>query len=187
MKRRTLLIAAMALLVFIGGAYLLYGRLAYDYGQVGLTPQDTSTSQDSQAAQTAPDFTIMDWDGNTTTLHDFIGKPIIVNFWASWCGPCKSEMPALEDAWQQYGEEIHFLIINLTDGSRETEASARAYIEQMGYTFPVYFDTTLSAAMTYGASSIPLTYFLSADGVAIARHIGALDEDLLQQGIDLIQ
>jgi hypothetical protein len=93
-------------------------------------------------------------------------------------------MPDLEEAYQQYGDDIHFLIVNLTDGSRETVASASAYIQKEGYSFPIYFDTSMEAAMAYQAYSIPITFFIGEGGVPIAYYTGAMSRDILQQGID---
>ena len=154
-------------------------------------PETTSsttaaTTAPDTTADKAPNFTMTDLQGNSVELQDFFDKPILLNFWASWCGPCKSEMPDLEKAYQQYGDDIHFLIVNLTDGSRETVASASGYIQQEGYTFPIYFDTTTEGAIAYRAYSIPVTYFIGEDGVPIAYCNGAMDSKVLQQGIDLL-
>jgi len=110
---------------------------------------------------------------------------VILNFWASWCGPCKSEMPDFQEKFDAYGEEIHFLMVNCT-GGRETLDSAKAFIQEQGYTFPVYFDTTYEAASVYGASSIPMTFFIDAEGNLVTYGMGALSAELLQTGIDMI-
>ena len=150
--------------------------------------QDTTDSSDSteQQLSMAPDFTVYDGDGNPVSLSDFIGKPVIVKFWASWCGPCKSEMPDFEEVYTKYGDDIHFLMINSTDGSRETVETAKAFIAEQGYTFPVYFDTDYDASTTYGVSGIPMTFFIDAEGHAVAYGQGMLDRDTLQVGIDMI-
>ena len=146
--------------------------------------QNASAPEDTTYA--APDFTVYDADGNAVKLSDFIGKPVVLNFWASWCGPCKSEMPEFEEAYKEHGSDIHFVIVNLTDGSRETTETARAFIDTQGYTFPVYYDTDIDAAMQYAVSSIPATYFIDADGNLTAYGIGALDGATLAKGIDMI-
>ncbi|MBQ4347432.1 MAG: TlpA family protein disulfide reductase, partial [Firmicutes bacterium] len=87
----------------------------------------------------APDFTVYDSEGNAVMLSDFIGKPIVLNFWASWCGPCKMEMPEFNEAYAELGEDIQFLMVNVTTG-RETQESASAFIEENGYSFPVFYD-----------------------------------------------
>lgn len=149
----------------------------------------TSSEKDSDenAVKTVPDFTMTDTSGEEVKLSDFFGKPVVLNFWASWCGPCKSEMPHFEDAYQKYGENINFVIVNLTDGARETKEKASEFIEEQGYTFPVYFDTNTEGAMTYGTYSIPVTYFIAADGTPVAQANGALDAATLQKGLDMIQ
>ena len=149
----------------------------------------TSSDKDSDenAVKTVPDFTMTDASGEEVKLSDFFGKPVVLNFWASWCGPCKSEMPHFEDAYQKYGKNINFVIVNLTDGARETKEKASEFIEEQGYTFPVYFDTNTEGAMTYGTYSIPVTYFIAADGTPVAQANGALDAATLQKGLDMIQ
>lgn len=194
-------ICLLTFVLLLVGASLLYGTLSEQNEIDNLVtlettaapvtdtnsaavPQSTATAAPSNMS--APDFTVTDRDGNAVRLSDFSGKPVILNFWASWCGPCKSEMPEFEEAYHRYGEEIAFLLVNVTDGSSETVTSATSYIDGQGYTFPIYFDTTLEASILYGASAIPLTYFIDANGNLVARAAGALSADKLQKGIDMI-
>lgn len=147
---------------------------------------EKSSSENENKLTKAPNFTVYDLAGNEVNLTDFFGKPIIVNFWASWCGPCQMEMPDFDAAFAAYKEEIEFLIVNMTDGSRETVEKASSFIEEKGYTFPVYYDTKYNAAITYSVSSLPTTYFIDAEGNLIAHARGAIDADTLQRGIDMI-
>ena len=149
------------------------------------TSEKASSDNESELSK-APNFTVYDLAGNEVNLTDFFGKPIIVNFWASWCGPCQMEMPDFDSAFTAYKEEIEFLMVNMTDGSRETIEEASSFIEEKGYTFPLYYDTEYSAAITYSVSSLPTTYFIDADGNLIAHARGAIDANTLQRGIDMI-
>ena len=95
-------------------------------------------------------------------------------------------MPDFESIYQELGEDVEFMMVNVTDGSRETRDSAAEFIAGEGYTFPVYYDSQLEAATAYGVYSIPSTYFIDAEGYAVARASGALSADTLQAGIGMI-
>ena len=203
MNKKKLLILCLIFALVLIGAGMLYKSLAgsVQLGGLATTPQEnqaptetvpdaptdvTETQPTDPVVNIAPDFTMLDMDGNEVTLASFFGKPIILNFWASWCGPCKMEMPDIQSFYEQYGEKIHFLIVNCTDGSRETVDTAKAFLADTDYTFPVYFDTTSMGAYTYGASSIPLTFFIDAEGNLTAYYMGAMSAGILQQGVDMI-
>ena len=201
--RKTLVLLVLAFAIVLAGAYLLYDRLGSQYAPDQLAvestpvPADTAestadsgdtqqTAEDAEAQRTAaPDFTAYDADGNAVQLSDYFGKPLVLNFWASWCGPCKSEMPAFQQAYEQE-DGVQFLLVNMT-GGRETQADAEALLEEEGYTFPVLFDLDLDAAMTYGVAALPTTYFLDAEGNLVAWAQGAINEQTLQQGLDVIR
>ena len=175
-----LIITLLVLVIIIGGGMLLYRNLGQniDLGE----PIPTETAPQNPA----PDFTVTDAAGNEVKLSDFRGKGVVLNFWASWSGPCKSEMPDFQKAYETCGDRIHFVMVNLTDGSGETVKTASDFIASAGYTFPVYYDTRSDAAMTYGVNAVPVTYFIDASGQLIAYGQGALDAATLQSGIDMI-
>ena len=151
----------------------------------GSEPENTSEEPETDKI-TAPGFTVYTAQGDPVLLSDFLGKPVVLNFWASWCGPCKMEMPDFEKLYLEYGESVHFVMVNLTDGERETVETASDFLASVGYTFPVYFDTQSEAAYAYSIRSIPTTFFIDAEGYAIAQATGAIDEATLRKGIALI-
>jgi len=150
-------------------------------------PSETDAAQSSEKAKTkAPDFTVVDANGEETKLSDMLGAPVVLNFWASWCPPCKSEMPEFDKVNGDLGDKVRFMMVDLTDGQRETMATGAKYISDQGYTFPVYFDTEQSAAYAYGIQAIPTTVFIDKDGYIVTVAQGAIDENTLRKGIEMI-
>ena len=174
------------ILIFALLAALLLSGCAASPAPAVTEPVATEPAATEASKMLAPDFTVYDLDGNEVHLSDFRGKPVVLNFWASWCGPCKSEMPDFNEKYQELGDDVQFLMINLTDGSYETLEKASAFVESQGYRFPVFYDTASNAANTYGISSIPTTFFIDAEGCGIAQATGAIDGNTLQIGIDMI-
>jgi len=192
-------IMILVFVLLIGGAYVLYDKLGSQMDMPQLATQggqtqdetsdnqnDTGDSEDEAQNALAPDFTVYDRDGNPVNLSDYRGKPVVLNFWSSRCGPCQMEMPDFQEAYEDLGEEIHFLMVNVTDGSWDTVDSASAFIAENNYTFPVFYDTDISAASAYGVSSLPTTYFIDAEGNGVAYGMGAMDMDTLMSGIEMI-
>ncbi len=178
-KTLKLIIWVLVFAVLMAGAWVLYANLSSQ-----MAPETMATEADD--SRLAPDFTAYDGSGSAVSLSDFRGKPVILNFWASWCGPCKSEMPEFQSAFETYGEQIHFVMVDMVDGYQETQEKGQALIDSSGYTFPVYFDTDMDAAITYGVTAIPATYFLDENGYLVTAARGALNAETLQQGIGLL-
>lgn len=185
-----LLIWILTFAVVIVGASVLYSRLSAEVnlGGIATAPQvaeDPAAETEARGSE-APDFTVYDLEGNPHKLSDFRGKPVLLNFWASWCGPCQMEMPDFQKYFESHGDKVHFVIVNLTDGQQETVESASAFLAEKGYTFPVYYDTDIDAAAKYGVNAVPVSYFIDADGYFAAWAQGALTAEMLQQGMDLL-
>ena len=206
MRNKSTALLVVLLVVLIAGAGILYKTLGSRYAPDQLAVEETPVPAETAApqatpataetaaeptpepteepSQIAPDFTAYDADGNAVNLSDYFGKPLVLNFWASWCGPCKMEMPEFQQKFEET-TDVQFLTVNMTNG-RETKENAQALLEQEGYTFPVLFDTDADAAMTYRVYSLPTTYFIAADGTLTAWAQGAIDGETLQKGIDMI-
>ena len=151
------------------------------------TEPPTQPTEPPRPTGSAPDFLVYDANGNQVRLSDFFGKPIVLNFWASWCGPCRSEMPHFQEMYEKWGDEVVFLMVNVTGGGNDSKSDALRFIQNGGYTFPVYFDLTLDATVAYGISGFPTTYFINANGDPVTYAVGALSAQTLQRAIDMIR
>ena len=136
-----------------------------------------------QETYPAPDFTVYTLAGEAAKLSDFAGKPVVINFWATWCPPCRQELPGFENAWQQYGDEVVFLMVEC---GGESADEVETFVTEGGYTFPVYVDSDGTAAAAYGINAIPVTALVDGDGNLFAYQVGAVEEESLRGAIDLL-
>lgn len=155
-------------------------------------PEQSDAPQESQAPIPALDFTLTDQFGNTHTLDQYKGKTILLNFWATWCGPCRSEMPDLQAIYEDYGKNEKDLVVlgvaapNL--GQEGSAADISAFLEENGYTYPTLMNEDASLFYSYGISSFPTTFMIDKNGNVYGYVSGALSrevfEDIIQQTMD---
>ena len=183
------IITAVMLVVIIAGASVLYNNLSKEYGNQNLTITSDDTSEKDNSPDTrpekAPDITVTDYDGNKVKLSDFKGKPVVLNFWATWCYYCKEEMPDFNKAYENY-PDIQFMMINATDGVRETFDIAKEYVKSENFGFDVFFDTEYSAVNAYRVTGFPSTFFIDKDGNLRSKGNGMLTYENLERGIQTI-
>ena len=136
----------------------------------------------------AKDFVVYDENLKEVKLSDYIGTPVVLNFWASWCPPCKSEMPLFNEMSKKYSKDkIAILMINLTDGEQETISKAQQYIKNNNYDMKILFDNKMDAATKYNISSIPRTIFIDKDGYIVKDNpAGVIAEEELESQIKLL-
>lgn len=154
-------------------------------------PQKTSDGGNRQAEvfgpmpkRFAPDFTYYDADGTASKLSDLRGTPVIVNCFASWCGPCRGEMPHFDAAIDEYDGRIRFLMLDINAFGNDKAEDALAMVKELGLTFDVFFDTDGEAAGAYGIRAFPTTLFIASDGELVDTQIGAMTREMLSQGIE---
>ncbi len=147
---------------------------------------DTPESEGQVSEYLAPDFTVYDADGNAVNLSDYFGKPIVLNFWATWCYYCKVEMPDFDEIAKKY-PDVKFLMVNATGTNGETVETAKKYIAENGFEFDVLYDTEQDALYTYGVSSFPTTFFIASNGDLYTYYSGALDGETLEYIIEKVK
>ncbi len=178
MKKRTI-ITGVLIALFFALAIWGYNTLS------GVFMAPSSAPQNSKPVK-APDFAVYTLDGEQVRLSDSLGENIVVNFWATWCPPCKAELPDFQKAYEKYSDFAEFMMINLNDQKDETSEKVKAFKEENGYTFPVYMDSDHSAAFAYGVRSVPMTLFINEKGEIIKGHMGMIDKRGLFEGIDML-
>ena len=156
----------------VGG---VIGLLAYGF------TRDARYIQSPLIARQAPSFVLTLFDGRTVTLEDLRGKVVFLNFWASWCPPCRAEAKTLEAAWKEYKDkDVLFLGIDIQD----TEKDARAFIEEFGITYMNGRDPTGRIAIDYGVWGIPETFFIDRQGRITYKHVGGLGLPIITAKLD---
>ncbi|MBS6561368.1 MAG: TlpA family protein disulfide reductase [Clostridiales bacterium] len=183
----------LIIIIILFAALLVGGNILYQKLSKQVEKQEQQELQEEQETSTtteeelAMDFTVYGKDGEEIKLSDFQGKkPVVVNFWASWCGTCKEEMPYFQEAIQQYGDEVEFLMVNLTDGMRETVEKADKFIKESGYDMDIVYDLELDATNTYFIYSIPRTLFINRDGTLYYDYMGVITKEFLNSSIEKI-
>ena len=127
----------------------------------------------------APDFELTSASGETLRLSDLRGRPVLLNFWASWCPPCREEMPAFEQAYRQYQDD-GFVILAVNAAYSDSPAKALAFSESLDLTFPIVFDYDGSVAGLYRTHSLPSSFFIDAGGVIQDVVIGGMPAALIE-------
>ena len=132
----------------------------------------------AQIGKPISDFTLTDINGATHKISDYAGRPVLINGWATWCPPCKAEMPALHEFYLKHkAEGFELLAIN----SGESQSAVQQFIDQKGFTFPVLLDTHKDVLAGLGVSGLPTSIFVGRDGTVKTIHIGGLSPDAIEK------
>ncbi|KGP73485.1 TlpA family protein disulfide reductase [Pontibacillus yanchengensis] len=133
-----------------------------------------------KVGEKAPDVELETLDGETVHLSDFEGEPVFLNFWATWCPPCKVEMPEMQTFHEKYGDEVTIIAVNAT-GTETSKEKVKQFIEEEGYTFKVLLDPEMKANSLYRAQALPTTYFIGKDGtIQQSTKVGPMSYDFMK-------
>ncbi len=172
-KKLVFVITAMVFIGFLG--LLVWGMLNKE--------PITGLSGITMVNRPAPDFTLTTFTGDTISLAGLKGKPIVINFWASWCPPCRIEAPLLERTWRAYKDRgVIFIGVDIQD----KEEDALNYIREFDITYPNAPDPTGEVSIDYGVSGLPVTFFISRKGEIVRRWVGAIEKEVLISAIEEI-
>lgn len=192
---RSLVLPLLIVATIVGGLFWIEqqrgGGTTDDgaYGIVDLPPEvnPTGRSVSTELGRAAPDFLLQTVDGGELRLSDLRGKPVLVNFWASWCGPCREEMPEIvRVADEQADNGLTVVAVNL----QENDGQVREFADEFGMEFPIVIDRTgeVASAWRIGGpiQGIPSSYFVDETGVVRARVFGPMDRDALAENLATI-
>lgn len=171
-ERKEAMKKAIALIVFIGLiGYMIYTTATDNTAVVGL-----------EKGNLAPDFELVTLSGEKVKLSDYRGKKVLLNFWASWCGPCRAEMPDMQELHQEGREDVVILAVNATQTERSTESPAE-FIKELGLTFPIVLDEKGEVSKTYQVVALPTSYFIDSEGKIDDKFTGTLSYQQMITGL----
>ena len=182
-KYKNVIIYTAILIILMVVAVYGYNYLKEEY-QPDRENQSAEVNDIIETPSKAKDFKAVSNSGEEVSLSKYFGKPIIVNFWETWCAPCKMELPEFNDAYLKYGDEIQFMMVNLTDAYKGDTSTVKKFVNDNGYQFPVYFDIDNSAAISYSIYSIPKTIFIDKNGDIAYTFLGMLTGERLEWYIE---
>ncbi len=177
------IIAILALLLVVGWGIYDYNQGKQDSpGTANPNLQLEDVKVGIQKGNRAPDFTLLDLEGNKVELSDFRGKKVVLNFWATWCPPCRAEMPHMERIYEKNNEEVVILAVNLTN-TEKSHSGVQEFVEDFQLSFPIVMDTKGEISSQYHVFAYPTSLMIDANGVIHEIYRGAINEDIMKKSL----
>lgn len=159
-------------ILFFGGGWLWWTQAPTSAGDEERAPQPAVNHP-------APDFDLVTLDGDRISLAALQGKPMVINFWATWCAPCRAEMPMLQSTWERYADTVVIIGVDVD----EDPAVVKAFVDELGLTFPIALDQGAEMSGRYNVRGLPTTLFVDGSGVIRKIYPGQLHSAILAEGI----
>ncbi len=184
MKPNKLTSVLIFMLVFVGGSIVVWNNTPLLRGRDAAASRALTGAEAASATVTtqmgrglAPDFTLSSLQGEEIRLSEMRGQVVLVNFWATWCPPCRFEMPAMQEVYETYRKRgFVILAVNF----KEDEAQVRSFVDEFRLTFPVLLDKSGNVAAQYRVVGLPSSYFVDAKGRVQAVRVGAMDKEYME-------
>lgn len=170
--------AVVGVALILGGIWLISSRISFSRSG-GISPAATTPVKAiALVGQPAPDFELKNLAGETIRLSDFKGKPVLVNFWATWCAPCRAEAPELQRAAVEYKDKLVIIGVNMT--TDDTPAQVPAFVEEYGLTFPIVLDETGEVSQAYQVIGLPTSIFIDQAGLIKDVRLGPINQAYIE-------
>ena len=167
----------VGLVLIVGGLWLIISRTLPETSEP--TENEAISNEPTPVAgHPAPDFALKNLEGETVQLSDFKGKPVIVNFWATWCGPCRAEFPEFQRVAEEKGENL--VIIGVNNTANDTPDYVPDFVQEFGITFPIVLDETGEVVKTYRVLGLPTTVFIDSKGIVKEVFTGPINKTYIE-------
>ena len=177
LKNRWFWGVAIIVVIILGGAWILFSR---SISRISPAGGDAAVILEPApvAGHPAPDFELATLDGEIVRLSDFAGKPILVNFWATWCGPCRAEFPDFQKTWVDNADNLVIIAVNHTTADQAEQVDD--FVSEMGATFPIVLDEDGQAAEAYQIRGLPTSIFIDRDGIVNEVFTGPINQAYIE-------
>ena len=176
-------IAIIAVLLLVAWGVFDYTKSNSDGAEAINQQQITEAAEVGiQKGNKAPDFELLNLNGNPVKLSNFAGKKVILNFWATWCPPCRAEMPHMEKFYEDHKRDVVVLAVNLTQTEKK-QSDVKDFVDDYGLTFPIAMDAKGDVSSTYQIFAYPTSYIIDSQGIIQEIFQGAINYDIMEKAV----